>query len=220
MSKIIIGLGFFCLLMGCWTGGVDFKVRFDHVQGLKKNEAVMFEKKQIGRVTDVQYQQDGFFIVTVKIKEEFEGTLTEHSRFFIGSALQEENQKTVKMIHTAEGGKALEEGVTVDGASRASALLDKMWQTLDKGIKDLESQFKEFSEQLEDLPESKAYQDLKNEIERFSREMKDAGDRAREKWEKEAAPRLKKKLEELREKLLKPQKEESPKRPLAVKNRR
>ena len=216
MFKIFIGLSLCFIFMGCGADGFDLKIKFDHVEGLKKNDRVVFEKNQIGLVDELQYMQDGFFTVQVVIKEEFEKLLTEHSRFFIDTDPQDETRKVVEMILTAKKGKPLKEGTLVEGNSRHSAHLDKMLKTLDQGFDEFESQFKEFSEQLKALPESKAYQDLKEELERFSQKMKDAGEKAREKWKNELAPRLKQQLEELREKLLNPPKKEAPEGPVAI----
>lgn len=160
--------------------------------------------------------KDDFFIVSVDIKEEFENVLTEHSRFFINTDPQDETRKAVEMILTAEGGKPLKQGITVDGTGRHAALLEKMKKTFDQGLDDLESRFKEFSDQLKDLPESKEYEDLKEELERFYREMKNAGEKALKKWENELVPRLKKQLEELEERLLTPPKKEAPEEPIAI----
>ena len=92
-------------------------------------------------MTGVQYMESGFFIVRVIIKKEFEKAVTEHARFFIVTDPQDRSRKTVEMVLIAKGGEPLEQESTVAGSSRPSALLDKIW----KGLDDIETQWKEFS---------------------------------------------------------------------------
>jgi len=50
---------------GWFWSGKAVSVRFDQVHGLKDGDRVLFEGKAMGKVTDVDYQKDGRFLVSM-----------------------------------------------------------------------------------------------------------------------------------------------------------
>lgn len=200
----------------CQDKGLNLQINFAHVSGLKEGDGVIFEQNQIGRVVGVQYEQSGSFTVDVEIKTAFAKAVTEHARFFIVVDPEDKARKAIEMSLVTTGGTPLEDGSVVQGSSRFSALFDRTWKAFENGLGDLETQFKEFSEQLRNIPETEAYRDLKKDLERLYEELKRAGESTHEKIEKELLPRLKRELEALRERLFDLKKDQEPEEPLEV----
>ena len=204
------------IIAACQDKGLNLRINFAHVNGLKEGDRVIFEQNQIGRVAGVRYEKSGSFTVHVEIKGAFAEAVTEHARFFIVVDPEEQANKAIEMNRVTTGGTPLEDGAAVQGSSRFSSLFDRTWKAFENGIGDLEKQFKDFSEQLQNIPESEAYQDLKKDLERLSEEMKRAGEATHEKIEKELLPRLKRELEALRKRFFDLKKDQDAEEPLAV----
>ncbi len=216
VKKFMVLFGLFLIILGCQDKGLCLRVSFDQVEGLKENDRVVFDQNHIGRVVGVKYEESGTFTVSVEIKKAFAKAVTEHARFFIVADPRDNTKKAVEMIQVSKGGMPLEDGVTVKGSSKYSALFDRTWEAFENGFDDLEEQFEKFSDQFRNIPESEAYKDLEKELERLSQELKQAGEAANEKMEKEVLPRLKKELEKLKEKLFELQKKNEAEEPLEV----
>jgi Skp family chaperone for outer membrane proteins len=201
VRKILILLLLTLIFVGCTESGLNLKIRYDKIQGLKEDDRVLFEKTHIGRVANVFYSEDGYYMVEVAIKKDFANTATEHSKFFIIPDPINENEKAIEIIQTPRGGTPLTDGAAVIGTERSSERVKQPWDNFGKTLDDLKKQFEEFSEDLRKIPESEEFKKLQKELERLLEQMKKSGDAAREKIQKEVLPRLKRELEELREKL-------------------
>ena len=206
----------FFIIAACQDKGLNLQINFDHVNGLKEGDRVIFEHNHIGRVVGVGYEESGSFLVRVEIQRAFAKAVTEHARFFIVSDPQDKTKKAIEMDPVTKGGTPLDEGATVQGSTKYSALLDRTWKAFEKGLGDLGKQFEEFSDQLRNIPETEAYKDLRKDLERLSEEMKRAGEATHEKIEKELLPRLKRELEALRERFFDLKKEQEAEGPLEV----
>ncbi len=53
------------VLIGCIGTTHNFKIRFNDIEGLRKNDQVFFDKTPIGVVTDVEYTDTGNYLVRV-----------------------------------------------------------------------------------------------------------------------------------------------------------
>ena len=51
------------ILIGCIGTTHNFKIRFNDIEGLRKNDQVFFDKTPIGVVTDVEYTDTGNYMV-------------------------------------------------------------------------------------------------------------------------------------------------------------
>ena len=97
------------------NSNLDFIIKFDSVDGLKKGGRVIYEKQPIGRVDEVVYTEQGIFLVNVSIKKEFADRATKSTLFVIDG---ETGEKFVKLILGDEPGIQLVEGETVKGSSQ------------------------------------------------------------------------------------------------------
>jgi gas vesicle protein len=98
-----------------------------------------------------------------------------------------------------EGGSPLQDGATVQGSTKSSAVFSHMRENFEKRLENLNEQFERFFEDLRSVPETEDFKKLEKELERLAEEMKRSSKSVREKIQKELLPRLKEKIEKLRE---------------------
>lgn len=188
--------------LGCYTGDLNLKVRFDHIHGLKPGERIIFEENDIGRVTDVFYEKDGTYLVDVEIRGDFKNAVTENSRFFVVSDPLDRGRKAIEMIMVKEEkGRPLEDGAVVRGTTRLSALLDKMEEDASRTMADLKKRFGEYSDELKKVPEGEDLKRFQKDLDQLLDEIKRSGAAFREKVQKELVPRLQEEIDKLKERL-------------------
>ncbi len=154
------------LLAGC-SFGLEFKIRFDAVDGLDKESRVIFDKNPIGAVTGVYYTEEGFFLVSVRIEKEFESAVTENSRFFIVADSGRPAKKAVEMIRVGSGGTAIRPGSVIQGVTRTSALMEQITEKLKTQMHDFGKSLKAFSGETEKEPEGTEDKELKSQWDRL-----------------------------------------------------
>ena len=59
------------ILIGCIGTTHNFKIRFNDVDGLRKNDQVFFDQTPIGVVTDVEYTDTGNYLVRVAVEDQY-----------------------------------------------------------------------------------------------------------------------------------------------------
>ena len=190
-----------CLFFGCEEDAFRVSVRFDKIEGLVPGNRVVLDQSEIGEVAGVSYEAEGHFLAHLMIKSEFSNAVTEYSRFFIVTDPKDSGKKAVEMMHTQQGGTPLENGSTVAGSTRSSALLEETSAGLEGGLDDLKKEFDDFFDDLKKVPESEEFRELEEELGRLTEEMKRSGKAAQEKIKKEWLPKLQEELEKLRERL-------------------
>ena len=191
------------VFLGCKGSGVNIKLRFDQIQGLKEGDPVIFEQNRIGEVTGLFYSADSYYMVDLAIKKDFANVATEYSKFFIIGDLQNREKKAIEIIQTRKGGTPLENGVTVEGSTRSSAALNRVGNEFEKGLDGLKEHFEHFFEYSKTVPESQEFKKLEKGLERLAEEMKRSVKSAREKIKNKLLPRLQQEIEKLREELKK-----------------
>lgn len=189
------------LFLGCEENDLLINVHYDRIQGLEPGNRVVFEQGEIGGVSGISYSAEGRFLAHLAIKKEFSGVVTEHSRFFITPDPKEPGKKAVEVIQVKGGGAPLENGATIEGSTRGSALLDHAAAGLEEGLGELKQGVDDFLKDLERVPESKQFKELEEELARLAEEMKRSGKAAQQKMQEEWLPKLQEELERLKERL-------------------
>jgi paraquat-inducible protein B len=197
---IIFALTVF-LLVACEETGLNLKIRFDQIQGLQSDNRVIFESNHIGRVTRVFYAKEGHYLVDLIIKEDFANAATEDSRFYIIDDPQTAGKKAVEILQIRKGGALLSDGSIVEGATRSTAVYQKMLENFDNQTGKLGKKLQEFFDDLSKLPESDEVKQLRKDLEELGREMEQAGKAARDKIQNEVVPLIKEELERLKKRL-------------------
>jgi len=192
------------LLCGCKPGDMNFKIRYDRIDGLKQGDRVLFEQNQIGTVTKVLYTAEGRYEADVAIRKEFASAATKDSEFFIVSDPQQKDKKAVEIIQARKGGTALNDGEVVEGsAAKVSDVFNVFRDKLNKGINDLGKQFDQFLNELKGLSESETVKKLEEELNRLGEEMQKSGNAVQDKIQKDVLPQIQKEIDRLREELRK-----------------
>lgn len=199
VRRVLIPLMLALVFLGCKEGDLCIKIRYDQVQDLKEGDRVILEENHIGEVTGVFYSEDGYYVVDLAIERQFANAANEHSKFFIIEDPKNEGKKAVEVIQTQRGGSPLQDGATVQGSTKSSAVFSQMRENFEEGLGNLKEQFERFFEDLGSIPETEDFKKLEKELERLAEEMKRSSKSVREKIQKELLPRLKEKIEELRE---------------------
>ncbi|MCF8146418.1 MAG: hypothetical protein K9N21_21130 [Deltaproteobacteria bacterium] len=201
MRRILILLAVLSLNLGCFSGDLHLKIRFDQINGLKTGERILFEENAIGEVTDVFYEKEGTYLVGVEIHSDFKNAVTGNSQFFIIKDPFTPDSKAIEMVTVKGEGSALEDGAVVQGSTSLSVLLDRMGGDIEKTINDLKKRFKNFSDDLKEIPENEDVKRLQKDLDQLLDKMKRSGTEFRDKVQKDLAPRLQEEIDKLKERL-------------------
>ncbi len=197
MKRLILIMLCGALLAGC-SRGLEFKIRFNAVDGLDQESRVIFDKNPMGSVTGVSYAEEGHFLVSVRIEKEFESAVTGHSRFFIVSDSGRPGKKAVEMIRVRSGGTPIGPGSVIQGTTRTSALMEQITEKLKTHMDDLGKSLKEFSGELEKEPEGSEDRKSGSQWDRLIDEIQNFIRLARDKVENEMLPRINELIDMLR----------------------
>lgn len=198
LKKLLILMIVSIIGLGCEAENLNLTIKFDHIDGLKASDGVIFEENQIGRVDNVTYTKEGDYLVDVMIYKTYMNAATEHARFFIVSDPQNSEQRVVEMIQILKGGKPLQNNSVLEGSSQSSAIIERLGKDLTKGMESFRKEFNEFSEELKKIPDSQAYKKLEDELDNLYDQMKQSGKDVKETIQKEILPRLEEELENLK----------------------
>jgi paraquat-inducible protein B len=199
-KKFLTVLAVCLLVLGC-KDALNFKIRYDKIQGLKQGDRVIFEENNIGGVTHVLYTAEGTYVVDVAIQKEFANAATEYSQFFIIADPQDSERKAIEIVQTQKGGTLLQADAVVDGSSKPAEVFSMLKEKIDKGFANFKNHFDQFLENLKGVPESEAFKKIEKELDRLAEDIKNSEKSAREKMEGEILPRLQQEIEKLRERL-------------------
>jgi paraquat-inducible protein B len=198
LKKLLVLMIVSIIGLGCEAENLNLFIRFDHIDGLKSNNGVIFETNRIGRVDKVTYTKEGDYLVEVMIYNAYMNAATEHARFFIVSDPQNSEQSVVEMTQILKGGKPLQNNSVLEGSSNFSAIIERLGKDLTKGMESFRKAFNDFSEELQKIPDNQAVKKLEDELSNLYDQMKQSGKEAREMIQKEILPRLEQELENLK----------------------
>ena len=88
------------LLIGCAGTTHNFMIRFNDIEGLRKNDQVYFDQTPIGVVTDVEYTDTGNYLVKVAVDDQYSSLPKDSSTFYIDSNPENESQKAIPVSYT------------------------------------------------------------------------------------------------------------------------
>jgi len=196
------------VLLGCVGTTYNFKIRFNDIQGLRKNDRVFFDKTPIGVVTDVEYTDTGNYLVSVALEDNFSSLLKDSSTFYIDSNPETEDQKAVRIIQIKNGGNIIEKNTVVEGQSKYRAIYGQIANNFRKNIHAMESEINEFVKGLQDLSESEQIKQIERQLDKILAEIENLSAEMKHKLETEILPLIKEHIEELRRRLKQIGKEE------------
>jgi gas vesicle protein len=216
LKKIVILVMISMIGLGCEAENLNLFIRFDHIDGLKSDDSLIFETNRIGKVDEVTYTKKGDYLVELMIYKAYANSATGHARFYIISDPQNNGRSAVEMIQILKGGRPLQNNAVLDGSDKSSVIIERLGKDLEKGMEGLRKEFNEFAEELKKIPDSEAIKKLEDELENLYEKMKQSGKEGREMIQKEILPRLEQELENLKKRFHEKGKEDELK-PLEIK---
>jgi paraquat-inducible protein B len=185
-------------LLGCNETTLNFKIRFNDIEGLRKNDQVFFDKTPIGVVTDIEYTDTGNYLVSVAVEDQSSSLPKDSSTFYIDSNPETGERKAVRIIQIKDGGYIVEKNTIVEGQSKYIAIYGQIANKFRKDIHELESEINEFFKGLQNLSEDEQIEQIELQLDKILAEIEDLSAQMKQKLETEILPRIKKQLEELR----------------------
>ena len=189
------------VLFGCGGTTYNFKVWFNDINGLKKNDQVFFDETPIGVVTDVEYTDTGNYLVNVAVENKFSSLPKDSSTFYIDSNPVAESEKAVRIIQIKDGGNIIEKNAIVEGQSKYSAIYGQIANNFRKNIHTMESEINEFIKGLQDFSESEQIKQIERQLDKILAEIENLSAEMKHKLETDILPRIKEQIEELRRRL-------------------
>jgi len=196
------------VLIGCFATTHNFKVRFNDIQGLRKNDKVFFDETAIGKVTGIKYTDSGNYLVSVAVEDQFLSLPKDSSTFYIDSSPETQDQKSLRIIQIKDGGNKIEKNAIVEGQSKYVAVYGQIANKFRKNIHEIESEINEFVTGFQNISESEQIKQIERQLDEIIVEINNLSVEMRYKIETEILPRIKDQIEELRRRLEKIGKEE------------
>ncbi len=189
------------LVMGCTSQTIEINVSYDKLSGLAKDDRVLFNHNEAGRVASIQYRQDQTYLVTLEIDRGFAHALTEYSRFYVIDDSGADNRKAIEIRVTQQGGVPLKSGAVVPGSRKIDDLADQLQKDVEAGFRFFKETIEGLERDIQQVPESEAYQRLKKSLQELADEIKQKEKHVREKIKREWLPKLERELDDLRRRL-------------------
>jgi hypothetical protein len=196
------------VLIGCVGTTHNFKIRFNDIQGLRKNDRVFFDQTAIGEVTGIEYTDTGNSLVSVAIEDQFSSLTKDSSMFYIDSNPETEERKAIRIIQIKDGGNIIAKNTIVEGQSKYVAIYGQIANKFRKNVYVLESEINEFIKGLQNLSESEQIKQIERQLDKILAEIENLSVEMKHKLETEILPRIKEQIEGMRRRLEKIGKEE------------
>jgi hypothetical protein len=197
------------VIIGCIETTHNFKVQFNDIQGLRKNDQVYFDKTAIGKVTDIEYTDTGNYVVSVAVEDQFSSLPKDTSTFYIDSNPDSESEKALRIIQLKGGGSKIEKKSIVEGQSIYAAIYGQIANTFRKNIYVMESEIDEVFKGLQSLSESEQIKQIERQLDKILIELDHMSVEMRHKFKTEILPNIYDQIEKLRRRLEEIGKEES-----------
>ena len=189
------------ILIGCVDTTHNFKIRFNDIQGLRKNDRVFFDKTAIGEVTGIEYTDTGNYLVNLAVEDQFSSLPKDSSTFYIDSNPETEKQIAIRITQIKDGGNIIEKNTIVEGQSKYVALYGQIANKFRKNVYVLESEINDFIKGLQNLSESEQIKQIERQLDKILAEIENLSVEMKHKLETEILPRIKEQLEGLRRRL-------------------
>jgi len=196
------------VLIGCIGTTHNFKIRFNDIQGLRKNDQVFFDKTVIGKVTGIEYTDTGNYLVSIAVEDQFSSLTKDTSTFYIDSNPEAEGQKAIRIIQIKGSGNIIEKNAIVEGQSKYIAIYGQIANKFHKNVQVLESEINEFFKGLQNLSAGEQIKQIERQLDKILAEIENLSVEMKHKLKTEILPRIKEQLEGLRHRLEKIGKEE------------
>ena len=189
------------VIIGCIETTHNFKVRFNDIQGLRKNDQVYFDKTAIGKVTDIEYTDTGSYLVSVAVEDQFSSLPKDTSTFYIDSNPDGESEKALRIIQFKDGGSKIEKKAIVEGQSKYAAIYSQIANTFSKNIYVMESEINEVFKGFQSLSESEQIKQIERQLDKILAELDNLSVEMRYRFKTDILPTINEQIEKLRRRL-------------------
>ena len=188
-------------MSACGQNNLIFKIEYDDVDGLTKGAPLVHEESIIGAVEDIQYTDEGKFMVGVNLNEQSRTLATNSALFYISDGEILEN-KVLELVDSGEEESSpILEGQTVKGSSKVSGMTQKLQNQFGDALQlfsdNVKGSWVDWKEQT--LDQQMVY--LEQELDRILLELENFSASTRKQLETTVIPELNKQIEALRETL-------------------
>lgn len=185
----------------CRANEIQLKVTFTQRTGLMPEDRVILKGESAGRVSDVNESVQGTTVVDLGIDHGRADSLTDASKFYIIDDPERPGHKAIEIHVGQPAGNPLADGAIVVGATPADHLEHALQKKLATGIDYLNKHLEALRDDLNKIPESKAYRRLERDLKTLSDELTRSEKAVRERIKREWLPRLERELEDLKQRL-------------------
>jgi hypothetical protein len=196
------------VLIGCAATTHNFMIRFNEIEGLRKNDQVFFDQTPIGVVKDVEYTDTGDYLVNVAVEDQYSSLPKDSSTFYIDSNPQNDSHKAILIIQIQDDGNTIKKNTIVEGQTKYAAIYGQIANKFRKNVRVMESEINEFFKKIQNLSEDEQIKQLERQLDKMLDEIENLSVQMKHKLETEILPRIKEQIEELRRRLEKIGKEE------------
>ena len=189
------------VLIGCAGTTHNFMIWFNDIEGLRKDDQVFFDQTPIGVVTDVEYTDTGDYLVKVALEDQYSSLAKDSSTFYIDLNPENESQKAVRIIQTADEGNIIEKNTIVEGQTKYAAIYGQIANKFRKNVRVMESEINEFFKKIQNLSEDEQIKQLERQLDKILSEIENLSAQMKRKLDTEILPRIKEQIEELRRRL-------------------
>jgi hypothetical protein len=186
------------ILTGCIGTTHNFMIRFNDIEGLRKNDQVFFDQTPIGIVKDIEYTDTGNYLVSVAVEDQYSTLPKDSSTFYIGSNPENESQKAVHIIQIEDDGNIVEKNAIVEGQTKYAAIYGQIANKFRKNVRVMESEINEFFKRIQNLSEDEQVKQLERQLNKILNEIEVLSAQMKHKLETEILPRIREQIEELR----------------------
>ena len=188
---------------GCSQRHMRIDARFERLDGLRENDKVFFDDKEVGSVEDIDPGEGSGFIVHMKIDKQLNNLPPRFECLDLADDPQRTGRKKIVIKPVDQGGMPLEDGILVKGGCGYGKWAGSLQKQIEDGMKVLSEMARRAADSLEHIANSEEYKRLQQDLKELADEIAKAGQLAHDKVVKEILPELEKRLEALKEKLKK-----------------
>lgn len=189
------------LLLASCSNDLGVTVLYDLPAGLKPDDAVRWQDRQIGVVSSVSVNKQGRAAVAVKIQQAFRDKVTDQCRFVLRQKGLRAGQQNIELICLAEGGTPLPHGAEVEGLTTWGLLLEQGRQGLRAWSERMKNDLEHWEQALKQLPLEAWTKELDQRMTYWARELEQAGEETQRFFKQEVLPALEEALKNLERQL-------------------
>lgn len=182
------------LLSGCMQEELQLSISFDDVDGLTPGSPVVYDSAEVGAVTEVEYTDQGAFLVFIGIKQKFSELARSNSEFTIIENKNEPGKKAVEIIVSSDPGEQLTDGARVKGASKLKAFTSRLKSDFGETLKSVKTNFDSTMDKISDDAVQTQLDSINTELDQWKKEVHTLSESTKTRLQNDVLPRMQEKV--------------------------